>query len=170
MRWDPDAKDGNVDHRNRNCGPPFDTAYRLFMLGNDGDSIYDDLEQKLNFKHPEEQDEEKGWYANKGQMKHDTGSVNLRRANLSVEEQPSDYGDGEVGSNLAPEHINVYAAEGVTITPGLLDGFPYCQEPEAEREPGGHRRQLDIRSRRHGAEIDASPTWVQNFTREKTKT
>jgi hypothetical protein len=128
------------------------------MLGNDGDSIHDDLEQKLNLKHPEEQDKEKGWYANKSQTKHETDSANLRRANHSVEEQPSDYGDGEVGSNLAPEHVNVYAAEGVAITPCLLDGFPCRQEPEAEREPGGHRRQLDVRSRRHGAEIDAPPT------------
>lgn len=58
VRRDPDAKDGNVDAGNDNGCAPFEPRHGACVLCNNGNSIDNDLHEELDFKHPQEQDEE----------------------------------------------------------------------------------------------------------------
>jgi hypothetical protein len=58
MRRDEDAKDGNVDARHDGGSSPFDLGDCASVFGDDGDSVDDDLHQELDFKDPEEKNEE----------------------------------------------------------------------------------------------------------------
>ena len=62
MRRDPDAEDGNVDGSDEDEGTPFEFLNRTAVLGDECNSIDDDLHEQLNLKHPEEQDGEQDWY------------------------------------------------------------------------------------------------------------
>lgn len=61
MRRDPDAEDGNVDHRDDSSGTPFQPAHKYLVIRDNSDSVDDNLHQQLNFKHPEEQAEKEGY-------------------------------------------------------------------------------------------------------------
>jgi hypothetical protein len=54
VRWDEDAEHSNVDTRYGESGTPFYSLDCLSRLGNDTDSVDDDLHQKLDLKYPEE--------------------------------------------------------------------------------------------------------------------
>lgn len=58
MRRDPDAKDGHVDGGDDGGSSPLEQADGLLALGDDGDSVDDDLHEQLDLEDPEEQDEE----------------------------------------------------------------------------------------------------------------
>jgi hypothetical protein len=58
MRRDPDAKDGHVDGGDDGGGSPLEQTDGLLALGNDGDSVDDDLHEQLDLEDPEEEDEE----------------------------------------------------------------------------------------------------------------
>jgi hypothetical protein len=53
----PDTKDGNVDAGDDERSAPFEFKDCRSMLGDDGDSVDDDLQEQLDLKDPEEQDE-----------------------------------------------------------------------------------------------------------------
>lgn len=57
VRGDEDDKDCNIDACHDGCGSPFQLLNRLSRLGNDSDSIDDDLHEKLCLKDPEEENE-----------------------------------------------------------------------------------------------------------------
>ena len=53
----PYTKDGNVDASDDEGRAPFEFKDCRSMLGDDGDSVDDDLQKQLDLKDPEEQDE-----------------------------------------------------------------------------------------------------------------
>jgi hypothetical protein len=55
---DPDGEDGNVDGSDDDDGSPFDVADSFAVLGDECNSIDDDLHEQLDFKDPEKEDEE----------------------------------------------------------------------------------------------------------------
>lgn len=59
MCGDPDAEDGNIDACNDESSAPFELSDGAFMLGDDCDSVDDDLHEQLNLEDPKEEDEEK---------------------------------------------------------------------------------------------------------------
>ena len=58
MGGDPDGEDGNVDGSDDDDGTPLDVADGISVFSNEGNSIYDDLHEQLDFKHPKEENEE----------------------------------------------------------------------------------------------------------------
>jgi hypothetical protein len=53
MRRDENAKDSNVDTCRNNSSTPFKSLNCLSRLGDDADSVDDDLEQQLDLEYPE---------------------------------------------------------------------------------------------------------------------
>lgn len=57
-----------------------------------------------------------------------------------MEQQVRQNQDGDVGSNLDPNHVHIRAPPRVLASPGLLDSLPYCQQAKAKREAHSERR------------------------------
>ena len=66
----PDTKDGDVDASDNEGRAPFEFKDCRSMLGDDGDSVDDDLQKQLDLKDPEEQDEKEDRYARKLLVRH----------------------------------------------------------------------------------------------------
>jgi len=58
MRGDPDAEDGNVDSSNEGSGSPFYVTNCATVLGDQSDTVNDDLHEQLELEDPEEEDGE----------------------------------------------------------------------------------------------------------------
>lgn len=68
----------------------------------------------------------------------------LRRSDYSVEEDPTNNGDNEVGSNFSPEHINVCTSQWISVSSCLLPRFPNSKKTKAKGKPHGHGGDLDV--------------------------
>lgn len=58
MGRDEDAKDSNIDGRDDQGGPPFQSVDSPLRLRDDGDTVDNNLHEQLDLKDPEEEDEE----------------------------------------------------------------------------------------------------------------
>jgi hypothetical protein len=58
MRRDPDTEYGNVDSGNEGSGAPFYVANCAAVLGDQSDTVDDDLHEELDLEDPKEEDEE----------------------------------------------------------------------------------------------------------------
>lgn len=61
MCRDPDTENGDVDSSDDNYCAPLQACDSASMFGNEGDSIDDDLHEKLYLEDPKEENEEKHW-------------------------------------------------------------------------------------------------------------
>jgi len=52
MRWDPNAEDRDVDSSDDDYSSPLDTPYRVSVFRDQGNSVDDDLHEKLDLKGP----------------------------------------------------------------------------------------------------------------------
>lgn len=82
--------------------------------------------------------------------------VDKRWRQHPVEKYPSDDTYGEVGHNLAPDHVHIDTFPWPLVSPGLLDCLPRSQESKAKREAGSERRYLNVLFGCHLRRIDTS--------------
>lgn len=61
VRRDPDTEDGDVDGADDDQSAPFEVADGAAVLGDEGNSVDDDLHEELDLECPEEEDEEEDW-------------------------------------------------------------------------------------------------------------
>lgn len=57
-----------------------------------------------------------------------------------MEQQVRQNQNGDIGSNLNPDHVDIGASPRVLASPGLLDSLPYCQQAKAKHEAHSERR------------------------------
>ena len=73
----------------------------------------------------------------------------LRRADNSIQENPSDNSNSKIRSDFSPEHVNIRAAKRIFVAACLFPSFPDGEKTKAEREAHGHGSDLVIARRRH---------------------
>lgn len=144
MSGDEDAKDGNVDGRDKQGCSPLQAVDGLVGFADDRYSVDDDLHQQLDLKDPEEEDEEQRGDTAGGPFLSATSPSIARLtfsdspgAKRSTEQTVSQDHDADVGDDLTPDHVNVVTPPRVLAPFRLLDGLPDGQEAEPERKAHG---------------------------------
>lgn len=69
----------------------------------------------------------------------------LRRTQRASQKKPTNNANADVHKNLTPQHVDVDRSQWVAVAPSLLDGLPYCKEPEADCEACCYCSKLVVR-------------------------
>jgi hypothetical protein len=153
MWRDKDAENSNIDNRNDYSSTDLQLACRGLALGDDRNTIDDDLHQELNLKDIEKEDkEEKGRSKDKISLALDFKigmTACLPIMEDIFEPEPAEDCEDKICEYLAPYHVNISGSPGILVSPGLMEGSDCCQETKADGEASCTSSDLVVTRRRH---------------------
>jgi hypothetical protein len=148
-----DAENSNIDDRDDYSSTDLQLACRGLSLGDDRNTIDDDLHQELNLEDIEEEDkEEKGRSTDKISLALDFQFV--MTACLPImedvfEPKPAEDCKDKICEYLAPYHINISGFPGISVGSGLVKSSDCCQKTKADGEASRTSSDLVVTRRRH---------------------